>query len=134
MRNVSLLCLTVFLASLCVPTLAFAHEGKAPLAVVEELAAHVDADGANFDNTNDLYKAAKDAIAHEAEEITDEDARPAAKRYAEIQPKVADAMRRNELPGSAWLMGLFGATLLWGGLAFCIGVARKAGKEDPLAE
>ncbi len=124
MRKVTI---TLVLLLAFTPALALAHEGEPPLAVVEELAAYVATDDTDFDGTNKLYKAAKAAIAAEAEAIEDADARPAAKRYAEIQSQVADAMRRDSLPTSAWLMGFFGATLLWGGMAFCIGVARKRG-------
>lgn len=128
----SLMSKTVCLSLLALYAVAFpmslvAHETKAPLEVVEELAVYVAAEGASFEGANPLYKAAKAAIAEEAAAIADEDARPAAKRYGEIRSQVADVMRRNELPTSAWLMGFFGATLLWGGMAFCIGVARKRG-------
>ena len=117
MRNFALILLMLFLLT---PATALAGEAKSPLDHVEALAAHLDAGKANFDNTNDLYKAAKNALAD------DKDGKAKA-RYEEIRPKVAEALRRNAMPTSAWLMGVFGATLLWGGLAFCIGVARKKG-------
>ncbi|MDJ0521556.1 MAG: hypothetical protein QNJ90_05715 [Planctomycetota bacterium] len=106
-----------------------ADEGakKSPLEVVEELATYVARDDADFEGGNALYKAAKDAIKAEAEAIEDEEKRVAAKRYADIQTQVASKLRRDTVPVSGWLMGLFGATLLWGGLLFCIGVARKKG-------
>lgn len=102
------------------PTLAFAGDDLDAAAAVEKLAAHLEKGDATFENTNDLYKAAKAALAH------DEDGAAQA-RYEAIQDDVAAAMRRNDLPTSAWIMGVFGATLMWGGLAFCIGVARKKG-------
>ncbi len=116
MRKACILILVLALS----PAVAMAHEKEDPLALVEKLAAHIEQDGANFDDTNELYKAAKAALADD----TDGKAKA---RYTEIQPKVAEVMRRNDMPSSAWLMGVFGASLLWGGLAFCIGVARKKG-------
>ncbi len=126
MRKALIVALVAYLASLGAPVLAFAAEDASALALVEKLAAHVAEDGADFESTNELYKAAKEALELEAKKHP-EDQRPGAKRYAEIQPKVAEVMLRESLPASAWIMGVFGATLLWGGLAFCIGVARKKG-------
>ena len=102
------------------PAVALAGEQPTTLDRVERLAEHLAKGDVDFDSTNELYKAAKKAL----EEAPDEKAQA---RYEEIRPQVADAMRRNELPVSAWIMGVFGATLMWGGLAFCIGVARKKG-------
>ena len=48
--------------------------------------------------------------------------------YAAYQKEIAEAIRRDNVPASGWVMGLFGAALLWGGLAYCMGVARKSGK------
>lgn len=99
---------------------AHAGEKASTLEAVEALAAHVEKEGASFDNTNDLYKAAKAAL----EDAPDPKAQA---RYDEIQAKVADVMRRNSMPGVAWIMGLFGAVLLWGGFGYCLRVARKSG-------
>jgi hypothetical protein len=124
-----LLTLTIFVL-LAAPGIALAADegpAKTPLDHVEALAAYVAQDDANFEGGNALYKAAKAALAKEAEEIPDKDQRPAAKRYAEIQPAVAEALRHDHVPAMAWVMGIFGALLLWGGFAFCIGVARKKG-------
>ena len=117
MRKATILICVLALA----PALAFAGEQPTTLERVEALAAHVAKGDVDFDSTNELYKAAKKAL----EEAPDEKAQA---RYEEIQPQVADAMRRNDMPTSAWIMGIFGASLLWGGLAFCIGVARKKGR------
>ena len=126
MRKAWFIVLLTAVAPLLAPAVALAADEVSHLATVEKLAAHLAKGGADFDNTNDLYKAAKKAIEEEADSKP-ADQRPAAKRYAEIQPQVAEAMRREALPASAWIMGVFGASLLWGGLAFCIGVARKKG-------
>ncbi len=45
----------------------------------------------------------------------------------DVKKETAIAIRRDNVPVSGWIMGMVGSTLLWGGLAFCIGVARKAG-------
>ncbi len=114
----------IMIVVLAVPTTAWAGDEPTPLEAVEELAAYIEKDGADFEGANPLYKAAKDALAAEAKAGGDA---PAQARYDEIRSRVADVMRRNEMPTSAWLMGFFGATLLWGGFAFCVGVARKRG-------
>lgn len=106
---------------------AWAGERPTHLEIVEELASYVAREDADFDGANPLYKRAKEAIAAEAEGAAEDDPKPAAARYEEIRGAVANAMRRDELPASAWIMGVFGASLMWGGLAFCIGVARKKG-------
>jgi len=46
--------------------------------------------------------------------------------YLAIRPAVADALRRESVPLSGWLLGLFGALLLWGGMTICILIAVKA--------
>jgi hypothetical protein len=71
----------------------------------------------------EAYHAAKGAI----KEARGEDKAAAEARYRAIQGAVAVALRRDTLPVTGWLMGFFGAVVLWGGLAFCIGVARKKG-------
>lgn len=116
MRKATILILVFAL----LPATAVAADGPSAMDAVEKLAAHLATGDADFDSTNDLYKAAKQAL----KDAPDEQAQA---RYDEIRPQVADAMRRNDLPTSAWIMGVFGASLLWGGLAFCIGVARKKG-------
>lgn len=47
-------------------------------------------------------------------------------KYLAIRPAVADALRRESVPLSGWLLGLFGALLLWGGMTVCILIAVKA--------
>ncbi len=77
----------------------------------------------------DAYRAAQSALgkAQKARPKAADGKGPTSDWYAEIRPLVADAVRREELPVSGWLMAFFGASLMWGGLAFCIGVARKKG-------
>lgn len=48
--------------------------------------------------------------------------------YKAVQKEIAAAVRRESVPTSGILMGLFGAALLWGGLGYCIRLARKSGK------
>jgi len=47
-------------------------------------------------------------------------------RYLAIRPAVADALRRESVPTSGWVLGIFAALLLWGGMAVCILIAVKA--------
>ena len=68
----------------------------------------------------DAYQEMKKAVADGGE--------AAQTAYSAVQKEVAEAVRRDNVPGSGWIMGFFGATLLWGGLAYCMGVARKSGK------
>lgn len=81
------------------------------------------------------YKAAKEALS-EAEgarpEVADGKG-PASDYYGLIQKQVAVAVRRENLSAAGWLMGFFGALLLWGGFAFCVGVARKASRSGAAA-
>lgn len=123
MRSIMILSVALALT----PAPAWAGEKQTPLEAVNALADYVARPDADFKGGNALYKTAKQAIKDEAAAIKDAAARPAAKRYAEIQALVADKLRRDTLPTSAWLMGFFGASLLWGGFAFCVGVARKKG-------
>lgn len=107
----------------------WAGEEKPPLQVVEDLAEIIKDEDAKWIDKWNAYKAAKDAIDAEKAAIEDEDQRVAAKRYSEIQEDVADGIRRDTLPVSGWLMGFFGASLLWGGFAVCIAIAIRAGKK-----
>ena len=44
-------------------------------------------------------------------------------------------LRRETLPVTGWIMGFFGASLLWGGFAVCVAIARKTGRHiDPEAD
>ena len=119
-RSSALLVLLIYASALATP--AFAAEAD-PLAKVEALKQAVaDPDGTweqrwrAYLDMKACLKAAKGPAKQQAEAA-----------YKLIQKDVANAIRRNELPVSGWLMGFFGATLMWGGLAFCIGVARKKG-------
>ena len=133
MRRFLIIPALLLVGALAFPTVAVADEAaaaeatKKALESVEALATYIAKDGADFDGGNDLYKAAKDALTNEADLVADEAKRAGAKRYAEIQPEVARVMERESVPPMAWVMGLFGAFLLWGGFFFCLGVARKKG-------
>jgi hypothetical protein len=48
--------------------------------------------------------------------------------YEPIRADVADALRRDAVPFSGWLLGLFGACLMWGGFAFCCVIAFRSGE------
>lgn len=120
----------IIVAVLLLPVPALAADDpakKTPLDHVEALATYVAQDDADFDGGSALYKAARAALAEEAETVEKPEDRVAAARYAEIQERVANVMRRESVPVMAWVMGLFGAFLLWGGFFFCLGVARKSG-------
>ncbi len=108
---------------------ALAEEEKSPLEVVEDLATIAANEDAKWRDKWKAYKAAKDAIDAEKAAIEDEEQRVAAKRYDEIRGDVADAIRRETLPVSGWLMGFFGASLLWGGFSVCIAIAMRSGKK-----
>ena len=75
--------------------------------------------GASWDEIYSAYVAVHD----HAEKVE-----ACAEAYKEIQPDVAAALRRDSVPLGGWLMGIFGALLLWGGMIFCIGIAMKSGK------
>ncbi len=108
---------------------ALAEEEKSPLEVVEHLATIAANEDAKWQDKWNAYKAAKDAIDAEKAAIEDKEKRVAAQRYDEIRSDVANAIRRETLPVSGWLMGFFGATLLWGGFIVCIVIAMRSGKK-----
>jgi hypothetical protein len=72
---------------------------------------------------NERYEAYKDAKT--ALETGDEKCLAA---YEAIRTDVADGLRREAVPASGWLLGLFGACLLWGGFAVCCVVAARSGR------
>lgn len=75
---------------------------------------------ATWDERYEAYKDVKAAL-----EAGDEVCQ---KAYEAIRPDVAEGLRRDAVPASGWLMGLFGACLLWGGLSICIVIAIRSGK------
>ncbi len=101
---------------------AWAAEETA-LQKVQKLAEVVAQKDASWDARWDAYRAVRDGW----KTAKGQDAEAAKAAYEAIRADVANAIRREELPASGWLMAFFGATLMWGGLAFCIGVARKKG-------
>lgn len=75
---------------------------------------------ATWDERYEAYKDAKAAL-----ETGDEVCQ---KAYEAIRTDVADGLRRDAVPASGWLMGLFGACLLWGGFTVCCVIAIRSGK------
>ena len=121
-RSSALIVLVVYALALGAP--AFADEAESDaLAKVEALKQAVaDPDG-TWEQRWEAYVAVRElrkTVKGPLQEQVDA-------AYLPIQEAVADAVRRDALPVSGWLMGFFGASLMWGGLAFCIGVARKKG-------
>lgn len=75
---------------------------------------------ASWDERYEAYKEAKAAL-----ETGDEKCVAA---YEAIRSDVADGLRRDAVPGIGWVMGLFGACLLWGGFSVCCVIAIRSGK------
>jgi hypothetical protein len=48
--------------------------------------------------------------------------------YEVIRTDVANALRRDAVPASGWIMGIFGACLLWGGFTVCCLIAIRSGR------
>ncbi|MEM8883782.1 MAG: hypothetical protein AAGD14_06935 [Planctomycetota bacterium] len=94
-------------------------EEPAPVAVIATQMKVIRNPDADWDAKWAAYNAMK--------EVAKKDNPEALAAYEAVRAEVADAVRRDTVPLSGWIMGFFGATLLWGGLAFCMGVARKAG-------
>ena len=113
-----------------VPAWAGEEAPPDPMDAYDELAALLDEPGATWDETWKAYWKLKDATAASQKDSDAVKAKKeaAAAAYQGIQSRVAEVLRRDSLSVGAWLMGFFGATLLWGGFAFCVGVARRSGK------
>ncbi|MHC4135485.1 MAG: hypothetical protein ACYTDU_20145 [Planctomycetota bacterium] len=75
---------------------------------------------ASWDERYEAYKEAKTAL-----ETGDEKCLAA---YEAIRADVADGLRREAVPASGWLLGLFGACLLWGGFSLCCVIASRSGR------
>jgi len=112
----------VLLVTVTVAMPAWAAEDTA-LAKVHRLAEVIAQKDASWDAKQAAYRAVHDAL----KDAKGPEAEAARAAYVDIRADVANAIRREELPAFGWLMAFFGATLMWGGLAFCIGVARKKG-------
>lgn len=96
------------------------------LQAVEELHAKIKAgDAVSWDEKYEAYKRARTAIEGNEE---------AEAAYEAIRPEVADGLRRDSVPLNGWLMGLFGAALLWGGMTVCILIAMRSGKSGTEAD
>ena len=93
--------------------------------LLNELQALMQNPDSSWEERWDAYKQAKAAVDKEKKKNKES---KSAKRYEALRPAVAKALRRTELPASGWVMGFFGASLLWGGFAVCVAIAIKAGK------
>ena len=127
---------TVFAIILVLAAPVFADDaGQDALEAIGALQRVVNDDAVKWQERWKAYKKAKDAI----DGIPDEGQKKAAQEaYDAIQGQVAKGLHRETLPVSGWVMGFFGATLLWGGFMVCVGIAVKMGKGqdrvDPRAE
>jgi hypothetical protein len=101
--------------------LGMAHgEENACLKAVGVLAEKTQDASTTWDERYEAYKEVKEAL-----EGGDEKCQAA---YEAIRADVADGLRRDGVPGSGWVMGLFGACLLWGGFSICCLIAIRSGK------
>jgi len=75
---------------------------------------------ASWDQRYAAYKDVKVAL-----ETGDETCQAA---YEAIRTDVADGLRRDAVPLSGWLLGLFGACLMWGGFTLCCVIASRSGR------
>jgi hypothetical protein len=123
----SLLALLVLVLLAAGPALASKVEAEPqdPVAVVAELERIIQDPESSWQERWNAYDAAKKAIG-DGKEGRQKEAEAA---YVAIRPAVADALRRTNLAPSAWIMGFVGTLLLWGGFAFHLGIARRAGKQ-----
>jgi hypothetical protein len=94
------------------------------LKAIEELQSAIET-GTDWDTRYAAYKRAKEL--KEGDEACEA-------AYQAIQPLVADGLRREDVPLSGWLMGLFGGALLWGGMTVCIIIAIRSGKSGTEAD
>ena len=99
---------------------AAAAQDSACLKKVFELDRKTKDASASWDERYEAYKEVKAAL-----EGGDEACLAA---YAAIRTDVADGLRRDAVPGSGWVMGLFGACLLWGGFSVCCLIAIRSGR------
>ncbi len=133
-RFAAVLCLIATL-TMAFPAPAFGGEEKTLSDLVAELNATLDDDDAKWKDHWKAYRAfmARRDMLGEDKKANDEAlaARAAAELeagmalYEPLQGRVADAVRRSTLPWSGWIMGFFGASLLWGGFAVCVAIAIK---------
>lgn len=122
MRTTSSLLLTILLL---LPGVARAEDTtQSCLDAIAELQARIQ-EGADWDTKYAAYKKATELKAGDEKCET---------AYMEIQPLVADGLRREDVPLSGWLMGLFGGALLWGGMTVCIIIAIKSGRSGTEAD
>jgi len=99
------------------------------LAKVEALGEAVDA-GAGFAKVDEAYKAAKDAM----DAVKDDEDERCKRAYTAIRGDTEQALRRDNLSVTGWIMAFFAATVLWGGCATCITLAMKASRLKREAE
>jgi len=109
----------ILLAGLLLAGVA-AGEEKSCLDTVRALEQRTADASASWDERYEAYKEVK--VALEAGEETCQAA------YEAIRAGVAEGLRRDAVPFSGWLLGLFGACLMWGGFAFCCVIAFRSGR------
>ena len=112
-------------ALLLTASLAQADETKC-LEAVRKLAAAVRDESTSWQDRWDAYKAAKDAL-----KDGDEACEAA---YVAIRADVEKGLRRESFPVMGWIMGFFGASLLWGGFMVCVAIAMKRRQIEETAE
>lgn len=125
MRSSLLALLMLLLLAGSVRASDVAAESDDPVALVATLERVIQDPESSWQDRWNAYDAAKKAIG-DGKEGRQKEAEAA---YVAIRPEVADALRRSNLSPSAWIMGLVGTLLLWGGFAFHLGIARRAGKQ-----
>lgn len=120
----------ILLAALLLAGTAVGEE-NACLKAVGVLAQKTQDASASWDERYEAYKETKTVLETLGKKKTAPDKARYQKcqaAYEAIRADVADSLRRDGVPGSGWVMGLFGACLLWGGLAFCCLIAVRSGK------
>ena len=110
-------------AAVLVSAIAVARADESQcLAAVKDLELKTAEDSeATWDERYEAYKTAK-------AQLEEDDYKLCALAYEGIRKKVADGLRRESVPLSGWLMGLFSAGLLWGGLSVCCWIAFRSGE------
>jgi len=121
----------ILLAGLLLTGVAAAEDEKSCLDMVQALGQKTEDASASWDERYEAHKevrAALDALEKklEPEDVARYEACQAA--YEPIRADVADALRRDAVPFSGWLLGLFGACLMWGGFSFCCVIASRSDK------
>jgi len=109
----------ILLAGLLLAGVATGEENSC-LETVRALGQKTEDASVSWDERYEAYKEAKAAL-----ENGDETCQAA---YEAIRADVADGLRRDGVPASGWLMGLFGTCLMWGGFTVCCVIAARSGE------